>query len=132
MGVLELATGQLRFVNAGHNPPVLLSGGEESFLKRKGGFVLAGMEGIPYKEESLTLKPGDKIFLYTDGVTEAENKNHELYGEDRLADCLKAHRQDAVGDIIEAVKEGLAAHVQGFEQFDDITMLCLEYVGQAR
>lgn len=129
MGVLELSTGHLCFVNAGHNPPVLLSGGEESWLKRKGGFVLAGMEGIPYREECLELKPGDKLFLYTDGVTEAEDKDHNLYGEDRLMECLKSHRLARMEKIIQAVKLDLASHVQDAEQFDDITMLCLEYLG---
>ena len=129
MGVLELSTGHLCFVNAGHNPPVLLSGGEESWLKRKGGFVLAGMEGIPYREECRELKPGDKLFLYTDGVTEAEDKDHNLYGEDRLMECLKSHRLARMEKIIQAVKLDLASHVQDAEQFDDITMLCLEYLG---
>ena len=130
IGVLDLTTGQLRYVNAGHNPPVLLSAeGERTWLRRKGGFILGGMEGIPYKESILTLFPGDKIFLYTDGVTEAADRTRALYGEERLMACLKAHEAESVGRIIQAVKAGLAAHVQGSEQFDDITMLCLEYKG---
>ncbi len=130
IGVLDLTTGQLRYVNAGHNPPVLLSAeGERTWLRRKGGFILGGMEGIPYKESSLTLFPGDKIFLYTDGVTEAADRTRALYGEERLMACLEAHEAESVDRIIQAVKAGLAAHVQGSEQFDDITMLCLEYKG---
>ncbi|MBQ6075746.1 MAG: SpoIIE family protein phosphatase [Lachnospiraceae bacterium] len=130
IGILDLPTGQLHFVNAGHNPPVLLSAeGERTWLRRKGGFILGGMEGIPYKESSLTLFPGDKIFLYTDGVTEAADRTRALYGEERLMACLKAHEAESVDRIIQAVKAGLAAHVQGSEQFDDITMLCLEYKG---
>ena len=130
IGILDLPTGQLHFVNAGHNPPVLLSAeGERTWLRRKGGFILGGMEGIPYKESSLTLFPGDKIFLYTDGVTEAADRTRALYGEERLMACLKAHEAESVDRIIQAVKAGLAAHVQGSEQFDDITMLCLESKG---
>lgn len=131
MGILELSTGLLSYVNAGHNPPVLLSGdGERTWLRRKGGFILGGMPGIPYKESSLTLLPGDKIFLYTDGVTEAEDSSHTLFGEERLMATLAAHEAESADDIIRAVRAGLAAHVQGFEQSDDITMLCLEYRGQ--
>ena len=130
MGILELSTGLLRFVNAGHNPPVLLTAeGERTWLRRKGGFVLGGMEDVPYREASLTMYPGDKVFLYTDGVTESENEVHALYGEDRLMACLTSHEAESVNRIIQAVKADVAVHVQGFEQFDDITMLCLEYKG---
>nr|MBQ6242258.1 SpoIIE family protein phosphatase [Lachnospiraceae bacterium] len=130
IGILELSTGRLSFVNAGHNPPVVLSAeGERTWLRRKGGFILGGMEGISYREDSLTLLPGDKLFLYTDGVTEAEDRTHALYGEERLMACLEAHEAESVDSILQAVKTDLEAHVQGYEQFDDITMLCLEYKG---
>ncbi|MBQ6332421.1 MAG: SpoIIE family protein phosphatase [Clostridia bacterium] len=129
IGVLDLSTGALTFVCAGHNPPVLISDGTPEFIKRRGGFVLAGMEGIPYREQTMTLKMGDRLFLYTDGVTEAENKAHELFGEQRLADCLKTDADKAPEEIIADVKAAINAHANGAEQFDDITMLCICYLG---
>ncbi len=129
IGVLDLSTGALTFVCAGHNPPVLISDGTPEFIKRRGGFVLAGMEGIPYREQTMTLKTGDRLFLYTDGVTEAENKAHELFGEQRLADCLKTDADKAPEEIVADVKAAINAHANGAEQFDDITMLCIRYLG---
>ena len=129
IGVLDLSTGALTFVCAGHNPPVLISDGIPEFIKRRGGFVLAGMEGIPYREQTMTLKKGDRLFLYTDGVTEAENRTHELFGEGRLADCLKDDADKAPEEIIADVKAAIDAHANGAEQFDDITMLCIRYLG---
>lgn len=131
IGVLDLPTGTLTFVCAGHNPPVLISNGEPVFIKRRNGFVLAGMEGVKYREDTLDLKPGDRFFLYTDGVTEAENRAHELFGEERLSACLR----DAAGrepeEIIADVKAAIDAHAGGADQFDDITMLCIRYAGPA-
>ncbi len=129
IGVLDLSSGALTFVCAGHNPPVLISDGTPEFIKRRGGFVLAGMEGIPYREQTMTLKTGDRLFLYTDGVTEAENKAHELFGEQRLADCLKTDADKAPEEIVADVKAAINAHANGAEQFDDITMLCIRYLG---
>ena len=125
IGVLDLLTGTLTFVCAGHNPPVLISDGIPEFIKRRSGLVLAGMEGVKYREQTMTLKKGDRLFLYTDGVTEAENKTHELFGEQRLADCLKAEAGKAPDEILADVKAAIDAHADGAEQFDDITMLCI-------
>ena len=130
IGILDLSTGALTFVCAGHNPPVLVSGGKPEFIKRKGGFVLAGMEGVPYREQTLTLKKGDRLFLYTDGVTEAENRAHELFGEQRLAACLETDVDKAPDEIIADVQAAIVAHADGAEQFDDITMLCISYLGK--
>ncbi|MGI6069842.1 MAG: SpoIIE family protein phosphatase [Blautia sp.] len=81
MGILNLTSGDFVYVNAGHNPPLLMrKGGEFSYLKNRPGFVLAGMEGMRYKQAQLTLAPGDRIYLYTDGVTEATDIHNELYG----------------------------------------------------
>ncbi len=129
IGVLDLPTGTLKFICAGHNPPVLISDGEPTYLKMRSGLVLAGMEGMRYREQSITLKKGDRLFLYTDGVTEAENKSHELFGEERLAACLKASAEKAPGEIIADVRTAIDAHANGAEQFDDITMLCVRYNG---
>ena len=129
IGVLDLASGQLTFVCAGHNPPVLLSGGRADFIRHRSGLVLAGMEGMKYREKSIELKPGDLLFIYTDGVTEAENASHELFGEERLAACLESSAGMEPEEMIGNVKSALGSHVKGFDQFDDITMLCLSYRG---
>ena len=81
MGILDLTTGNLQFANAGHNPPVLKRrDGSFEYLKTRAGFVLAGMEGVRYRVGELTLYPGDRLFLYTDGVPEATNADNKLYG----------------------------------------------------
>jgi sigma-B regulation protein RsbU (phosphoserine phosphatase) len=129
IGVLDLCTGALTFVCAGHNPPVLISGGRPEYVRRRSGLVLAGMEGVPYREQSLTLNAGDCLYLYTDGVTEAENVAHELFGEERLAACLEQSAEKEPGEIIADVKSAIDAHVGEAEQFDDITMLCIRYLG---
>ena len=89
MGILDLTTGKMQFANAGHNPPLLkrANSGFE-YLKTRAGFVLAGMDGVRYKAGELTLYPGDRLFLYTDGVPEATNTENKLYGEDRLLEFM--------------------------------------------
>ena len=131
MGVLELSTGEFTYVNAGHNPPLLQRAGEEfQWLKSRPGFVLAGMEGIRYRENHLTLLPGDRLFLYTDGVTEATNGDLELFGEARLKEALDRRRDLPVKALLTGLKECLDEFVGEAEQFDDITMLGLEYRGK--
>ena len=131
IGVLDILTGKLNFVCAGHNPPVLVSGGKADFIKLRSGLVLAGMSGVKYREHSLELKKGDRLFLYTDGVTEAENDSHTLFGEERLAACLQNAGSRSADEIIADVKAAIDEHVNGFDQFDDITMLCISYAGPA-
>ena len=130
IGVLDIATGELTFICAGHNPPILVSEGKAEYIKRRSGFVLAGMEGMKYREQTLTMKMGDRLFLYTDGVTEAENKVHELFGEERLAACFEQSEDKTPEEIINDVKAAVEVHVNGMEQFDDMTMLCIRYLGK--
>ena len=128
-GVLDLITGEFRYVNAGHEKPFIYheSEGYEAY-KVRSGFVLAGMENIRYKEQIIQLHIGDKVFLYTDGVTEAMNKEHQLYGMDRLHHILNQQCQTCSPEkILELVKADIDAFVGDNDQFDDITMLCLEY-----
>ena len=129
IGVIELKSGVVRFVNAGHNPPVLIRSGRADFVTAKGGVVLAAMEDMAYRENNLRLNVGDKLFLYTDGVTEAENSSHELYGDDRLLSCLAQAGDSSVDDIINMVRTDTARHVGEHDQFDDMTMMCIEYRG---
>ena len=127
-GVLDLVTGEFRFVNAGHEMPFIYhKGGVFAPYKIKAAFVLAGMEDMRYKSGELTLEPGDKIFQYTDGVTEATDANGGLYGMERLEICLNKVAGEKPNVILPAVKEDIDAFVGDEPQFDDITMLCLEY-----
>ncbi len=127
-GVLDLVTGEFIFVNAGHEAPYICRNGKVFELyKLKSGFVLAGMEDMCYKTVSVTFEPGDKLFQYTDGVTEATNAENELYGQERLTVSLKNHSSKSPTELLPLVREDIDAFVGDAPQFDDITMLCLEY-----
>ena len=128
IGDLDLKTGELRYANAGHNLPLLKrKDGEFEYLKVPAGFVLAGMDGIKYKEQSLTIEPGDELFVYSDGVVEATNVNNELYGDDRLKACLNNHPGETAQQLCESVLEDVNRFYEGAEQFDDITELSLKF-----
>lgn len=130
LGVLDIRTGHMNYVNAGHNPPLLYRAGKEfAYLKQKPGFVLAGMEGMRYSCGEIDLGEQDTLYLYTDGVTEATGPEEELYGEERLLHVLN----EAVGggvvsvkQLLHLVKEDLQAFVKDVPQSDDITMLGLK------
>ncbi len=126
MGVLDLETGLIRYANAGHNPPVVRhKDGSYEYLKGRANFVLAGMEGVRYKEQQLQLQQGDEIYLYTDGVTEAHDINKQLFGEDRLLVSLNETKGMTVDEICRKVKADVDSFQGEAEQFDDITMLCV-------
>ena len=134
VGVLDIPTGQLEYVSAGHNPPVLISAGADTspatYLRSLNGLILGGIDGYPYHSTTAQINPGDKILLYTDGITEAINTAKELYGEDRLQE-VSAQLQDADPDAtIEAIRNSIDDFVKDCDQSDDITMLCLQYNGQ--
>lgn len=126
--VLNLRTGELRYVNAGHEMPFICKKNQDfKPYKIKAGFVLAGMEGMRYKAGSMTLEPGDKLFQYTDGVTEATDSDSKLFGMERLEASLNKIKNGTPKDILESVKNDIDDFVNVALQFDDITMLCLEY-----
>ena len=126
MGILDLETGLIRYANAGHNPPVVRrKDGTLEYLKGRANFVLAGMDGVRYKEQQIQLNQGDEIYLYTDGVTEAHNSNMELFGEDRLLNSLDQTKDLTVEEICRKVKADVDVFQGDTEQFDDITMLCV-------
>ena len=126
-GVLDLETGQFDFVNAGHEMPFIRRKGKYTPEKIRAGFVLAGMETTRYRMGTMQLEPGDAIFQYTDGVTEATNAANELYGMERLEAVLNKYADAAPDKLLPAVKADIDAFVGDAPQFDDITMLCLEY-----
>ena len=128
MGILDLTTGQVKFANAGHNPPLLKrANGSFEYLKTRAGFVLAGMEGIRYRIGEITLHPGDRLFLYTDGVPEATNTVNKLYGEDRLLDFMNRNSRMEATTLLPALKANIDEFVGEAPQFDDITMLMFDY-----
>ena len=126
--MLDLVTGEFVYVNAGHEHPFICkAGGDFEPQKIRAGFVLAGMDGIKYRAGTMTLEPGDKIFQYTDGVTEATNANNKLYGMERLGAILNKAKKGTPQQILPEVKRDIDSFVGEAPQFDDITMLCLEY-----
>lgn len=131
LGIINLETGEMEYANAGHNPPLIKKAdGEFEYLKSRPGFVLAGMEGITYRKNTLSLEKGDRIYLYTDGVTEATNRAENLYGEDRLKNVLNTSLNLSAEELCCAVKKDVDDFVGDAPQFDDITMLCFDYIGK--
>ncbi len=132
MGVLDVTTGHLVFANAGHNPPVIRrADGSFAYHKVRPNLVLGGMEGIPYAIHELDLDPGDIIFLYTDGVTEATDASDQLFGEDRLVEVLDRNAMSTMHGMCIALHHEIDEFVGDAPQFDDITMLALKYVGRS-
>ena len=127
LGMLNIKTGEICYVNAGHNPPVInKADGETYYLKSRAGFVLGGFDTVKYKENKLTLSKGDRILLYTDGVTEATNTKEELFGEDRLLEFIKANDSLDIYSLLDSLKKDIDTFAMGTEQFDDITTVVLE------
>ncbi len=130
-GSINLHDGTVHFANAGHNPPLVRhQNGQFAYLRSRAGFVLAGMDGVKYKEQELQLRSGDIIYLYTDGVTEATNANNELYGEDRLLSIVNSREFADMKDLCKTVKADVDVFVGEAPQFDDITMVAVKYIGQ--
>lgn len=126
--VLDLETDRITFINAGHNLPfVQRADGDFSMIQAKANMVLGMMEDIPYREQTLELKKGDCIYLYTDGVTEALNPKQELLGDAYLQDMLNRHKAEAadVEQFADAMYAEVDAFADGEMQADDITMVYL-------
>ena len=130
LGILEISTGRLTAANAGHEYPMLRApGGGFSLYKDRHGFVIGGMSGSKYREYELQMEPGSKLFVYTDGVSEAKNKDRELFGSERVLAALNQAPEASPEMILRNVRQAVDSFVQEAEQFDDLTMLCLEYKG---
>ena len=128
MGVLDLKTGNLQFANAGHNPPLLKhADGSFEYLRARAGFVLAGIEGFTYRLNEIQLQPGDRLFLYTDGVTEATNIFSELYGEERLLAFMNQNASLEAEKLLPALKANIDEFVGEAPQFDDMTMVLFDF-----
>ena len=133
LGILDLASGVLTAANAGHEYPVLKQpDGAFEIVKDKHGFVIGGMDGMHYKEYELKLEPGAKLFLYTDGVPEATNASNELFGMERTLKVLNEAAQESPCVILRRIHEAVDLFVGSAPKFDDLTMLCMEYIGQKK
>ena len=133
LGILEISTGKLTAANAGHEYPVVKQpNGNFEIFKDKHGFVIGGIDGAKYKEYDIMLEPGSKLFIYTDGVPEATNSEKELFGMDRMVDALNKAADTSPKEILEAVRGSVNEFVKDAEQFDDLTMLCVEYRGNKK
>ena len=131
LGVLEISTGILSAANAGHEFPALKNpDGSFDLLKDKHGFVIGGMEGIRYRDYKLELSPGSKVFVYTDGVPEATDASEQMFGTDRMISALRTKENGTPAELLSAVTSAVSDFVGSAEQFDDLTMLCLEYKGK--
>ena len=130
LGIADLRTGLVKCANAGHEyPAVRRAGGGYELLKDRHGLALAAMDGMKYREYELQLNPGDRLFVYTDGVPEAINDGMEQYGTERMIRALDAAGNGPLSEALSAVQADLAAYVGDRDQFDDITMLNFAYIG---
>ena len=131
LGILELSTGRLTAANAGHEYPIIKrANGSFELFKDKHGFVIGAIEGVCYKGYELELRPGDKLFLYTDGVPEATDEDKKMFGTERMLTALNKFRGRAPDEILKSMRSTVDSFVGDAEQFDDLTMLCLEFKGK--
>ena len=130
LGFLDLRNGHLVATNAGHEYPAIQTpNGEFALYKDKHGFVIGALEEMTYKDYELDLKPGTKLFVYTDGLTEATDNDKQLYGTDRMIDALNEAGSSQPKEILQHLQESVDNFVGTAPQFDDMTMLCIEYKG---
>ena len=128
LGILEINTGKVIAANAGHEYPLIYKNGDKfELIHDKHGFVIGGMDGIRYKNYEFKLDEGDTLFLYTDGVTEANNEDEELFGVERMLNSANTNPNADPEEIIKNIKNGIDSFVGNTERFDDFTMLCLKY-----
>ncbi len=129
MGIIDLNTGKITYANAGHCPPVIVRNGVPEVLSCKPCFILGGMENMEYPDFEIKLEKGDIIYLYTDGVTEAENVTNELYGTERLLNVIRGNYNCDMKEFCDNIEKDIHDFEKGNEQFDDLTMLALRYKG---
>ncbi len=131
LGILDIPNGKLVYANAGHEKPLLYKDKKWSFDNNRHGFVLAGMDGMRYKDYEVKLSPGDFLFQYTDGVTEATNSDNELFGDARVLETAEKSPLD-VTEFLNGMRSSIDGFVKEAPQFDDITMLGLLYKGSSK
>ncbi len=129
LAILDKRNGKVVYANAGHNPPIIGSNKNYRYLSCKPGFLLGCFKDISIQDEELTLKPGESLNLYTDGITEARNKDGEFFGEERLINTFNKRDFTCVIELHHSVKDEVASFVKDAPQNDDITFLTLKYQG---
>ena len=133
LGILELSTGKLKCANAGHEYPAIAhAGGSFELFHDRHGFVIGGLEEARYREYELQLEPGSRLFVYTDGVPEATSAEKELFGTERMLKALNQNPAASPQTLLANVRKAVDGFVKDAEQFDDLTMLCLEYRGPGK
>nr|MCR4855889.1 serine/threonine-protein phosphatase [Erysipelotrichaceae bacterium] len=133
LGILEISTGKMTAANAGHEYPIIRNGkGDYEVLKDKHDFVVGGMEDMEYSEYELKLEKGSRLFLYTDGLPEASNKDNAMFGEQRILEALNKDKDADPEQQIQNVRKAVDDFVGEVEQFDDLTMLAFEYKGKKK
>ena len=130
IGILELTTGKLIAANGGHEYPVLMKDGRFELYQDVHGLLVGGIPGMAYENYEIQLNPGDKLFVYTDGIPEANNKNRKMFGTERMVAALNADPTADPHGLLKNVREAVDQFVNDAEQFDDLTMLCIEYKGK--
>lgn len=131
LGILDLKTGELTAANAGHEYPILKNPDSDfEVVKDKHGFVIGGFEEMKYTEYTLQMEPGSKLFVYTDGVPEATDSNEKMFGIERTVESLNKAKDESANAILEKVVRDVHEFVGDAEQFDDLTMMCIEYFGK--
>ena len=127
LGVMDLSTGVVRYCNAGHNPPIIIKDGRAEYLDTEPSLLLGVDVKAKYTANELTLSPGDTIFLYTDGLTEAENPQKELFGEQRALEAASQFGTLTAEEQIEQMQQAVHVFVNQAEQSDDLTLLAVRY-----
>ena len=129
LGVMDLSTGIIRYCNAGHNPPIVIRNGQAELLSTEPSLLLGVEMNARYTANELTLLPGDTLFLYTDGLTEAENIRKELFGERRALETAATSGALTASEQMERMHQAVHTFVDGAEQSDDLTMLVIRFMG---
>lgn len=131
LGIIDLRNGMLTAANAGHEYPVLKDpGGVYELFRDKHGIAVGAVDGVKYKDYTLQLRPGSKLFVYTDGVPEATDPENRMFGVEKMIETLNSDPDADPRDVLNNVRRTVDGFVKGAEQFDDLTMLCFEYRGQ--
>jgi sigma-B regulation protein RsbU (phosphoserine phosphatase) len=128
-GILNTSTGEVEYVNPGHNPPYILTENDVQKVEMTDGTILGCLEDFVYRSKKVQMNPGDVLFLYTDGVTEAFNVHEEMYEEERLENFLQNRRSHTIEEVVKESFRDVTEFSKGAPQSDDITILAIKYHG---
>ena len=130
IGILEISTGKLTAADGGHEYPAVMKDGRFELYQEHHGFFVGVIPELPYENYEIQMKPGDKLFVYTDGVPEAQNRDMKMFGFGRMVENLNIVKDGTSEDILKSMRKSVDDFVDEAEQFDDLTMLCIEYKGK--